>query len=251
MENLRNRVALVTGGGSGIGRATAIALARRGARVVIGGRRKDRGEDVAQQIRAEGGEAIFQQADVSSEAAVSALVARAVEAFGRLDFAFNNAGVGHPSLLADLAEEDFCRVFDTNVKGVWLSMKHEIRQMQAQGGGVIVNNSSVHGFRTIFEGTSAYTASKHAVIALTKAAAVEYARVGIRVNAVAPGPIATEMFTASEDLIGGQHVWRDMLPVKRIGAPEEVASVVLWMFSDGASFVTGQTLGVDGGFLAC
>jgi NAD(P)-dependent dehydrogenase (short-subunit alcohol dehydrogenase family) len=244
------KVAIVTGGGSGIGRCTAIALAAAGMRVVIGNRRESRGVETVRFIRANGGEAIFRKTDVTKAREVEKLVEAAVRGYGRVDHAFNNAGIGTAGLVADQKEEDFDAVMAVNVKGLWLSMKYQLRQMLAQGHGSIVNNVSVHGFRTIFPGVSAYTASKHAAVALTRAAAVEYAASGIRVNGVAPGPIDTEMLRASADAIGGVDTWRSMIPAKRIGSPEEVANVAAWLMSDSASFVTGQIVGVDGGFLA-
>ncbi|MBD0261170.1 MAG: glucose 1-dehydrogenase [Tolypothrix sp. Co-bin9] len=250
MNNLKDKVAVITGGGSGIGRVTALVLAQNGIRVVLGNRRKELGEETVSLIRDAGGEAIFQQTDVSNAADVEALMEKAVESFGHIDFAFNNAGVGVSSLLADQKEEDFDHLFSVNVKGVWLSMKYEIQQMLKQGHGIIVNNISVHGFRTIFPGVSVYTATKHAVLALTKAAAFEYAKFGIRVNGIAPGPIETDMLKASADTIGGIETWSNMLPMKRIGKPQEVANSVLWLFSDAAPFINGHILAIDGGFLA-
>ena len=249
-EALEGRVAIVTGGGSGIGRASALALAKSGARLVIGNRSEDAGEETVRQISDGGGEAVFQKTDVSEEGDVQALVKRAVDEFGRLDLAFNNAGVtGEDAPLAEQTAENFDFTFAVNVRGVFLCMKYEIEQMLEGGeGGRIVNNISINGFKNVFPGQGIYTASKHAVIGLTQAAAMEYAEQGIRVNAVAPGPIRTDMLEeAGEETI--QQV-SGSLPTGRIGNPEEIAEAVLWLCSDGASFVSGHTLVVDGGFLA-
>ena len=247
---LEGRVAIVTGGGSGIGRAAALALAQSGARLVIGNRSEDAGEETVRQISEGGGEAVFQKTDVSEEEDIRALVKRAVDEFGRLDVAFNNAGVsGTVSSLADQAVEDFDFTFAVNVRGVFLSMKHEIEQMlEGSEGGVIVNNISINGFKTFFPGQGVYTASKHAVVGLTQSAAMEYAEQGIRVNAVAPGPVRTEMLEdAGEEMIQQA---AEALPAKRVGTPEEIAEAVVWLCSDASSFVNGHTLVLDGGYLA-
>lgn len=248
MGVLKGKVALLTGGSSGIGRATALALARNGARVVLGNRRAEEGEQTAGLIREGGGEAIFQVTDVSRSADVKSLVGRAVQEFGRLDLAFNNSGTeGVLGPLVSQADGDFDRAFQVNVKGVWLGMKYQIEQMLKQKSGVIINNASIFG---LVGGPhfSTYTATKHAVIGLTRAAALELAPQGIRVNAVAPGPIRTEMMQRATG--GNEDVFAAMVPMKRVGSPEEIAEAVVWLFSDAASFVTGQTLAVDGGFLA-
>jgi NAD(P)-dependent dehydrogenase (short-subunit alcohol dehydrogenase family) len=255
------RVALVTGAGSGIGRASALAFARHGAKVVVADVAAEAGEETAALARAENADAIFVRVDVSQRADVEALVRAAVDQYGRLDYAHNNAGIPGPqALLADYDEEAWDKVIAINLKGIWLCMKHEIQQMLRQGGramalradarGVIINTASVAGLRGS-QGVSAYVASKHAVVGLTRAAALEYAREGIRVNSVAPGTIHTPMldrFTAGDELMLEQFAKSE--PMGRLGTPEEVAQAVLWLCSDDSSFVTGATLAVDGGRLA-
>jgi NAD(P)-dependent dehydrogenase (short-subunit alcohol dehydrogenase family) len=249
MKSLQEQVAIVTGGGSGIGRAAAIALAEQGARVVVGNRREDYGKETVYLIKDAGGEAVFQKTDVSNIAEVQALVQRAVNTFGRLDIAFNNAGIPGPIRpLVEQSEEDFDRTFDVNVKGVYLCMKYQIKQMLAQGGGVIVNNISTNGFRNSVPGLAIFTASKHAVVGLTKAAAIEYAQSGIRVNAVAPGPTRTDALVAEGDEL--LEKLTAMLPMKKMSNPEDIANAVVWLCSDAAAFVTGHTLVIDSGFLA-
>jgi NAD(P)-dependent dehydrogenase (short-subunit alcohol dehydrogenase family) len=245
---LQGKVALVTGGGSGIGRATAEALAREGARVVLGNRSAEQGEDVVQAIRAAGGQAVFQRTDVTRPAEVAALVGRAVQEFGRLDLAFNNAGVlSGKGPLAEQDPDELALLFDVNVRGVFFCMKYELEAMLRTGGGAIVNNSSIAGLRG-YAGLSSYCASKHAVIGLTRAAAVDYAKKGIRINAVAPGPIETPMLERSTG--GNPHRYDVRVPVGRIGQAAEVAGAVVWLCSDAASFVTGQVLALDGGMTA-
>jgi NAD(P)-dependent dehydrogenase (short-subunit alcohol dehydrogenase family) len=251
MKEFDGKVALVTGGGSGIGRATALGFAREGAQVVIGNRNVQRGEETVSMIRDAGGTASFRRTDVVVAADVKALVDHAVTTYGRLDIAFNNAGIeGDPRPLAEQTEANFDAVMDINVKGVWLSMKYEIPRMLEQGGGAIVNCSSVAGVIG-FPGIGIYAASKHAVIGLTKVAALEYSAQGIRINAVNPAVIDTEMV---DRLADGMNMKKDDLttfhPIGRIGRVEEVAEAVLWMCSDKASFVTGHSMIVDGGFTA-
>ncbi|MBW4541965.1 MAG: SDR family oxidoreductase [Myxacorys chilensis ATA2-1-KO14] len=256
---LQDKVALVTGGTSGIGRATAIAYAQQQAKVVVVGRRMDEGEETVRLIQEAGGEAIFVQADVTKEADVKAMVDKAVSIFGRLDIAFNNAGtVGENPSLIEQPEAEYDRIMNVNVKGVWLSMKHEIAQMLKQGSGsfasggtmCIVNTSSGAGVVAV-PTQPLYTASKHAVVGLTKAAALQYAKAGIRINAVAPAAIETDMFEAAT---GGQDEVKAYItglhPIGRIGTPLEVANAVLFLSSDLASFITGETLMVDGGYVA-
>jgi NAD(P)-dependent dehydrogenase (short-subunit alcohol dehydrogenase family) len=248
---LAGKVALVTGGTSGIGRATAIAYAQQQAKVVVVGRRIDEGEETVRLIKEAGTEAIFVQADVTKEADVKAMVDKAVSVFGRLDIAFNNAGtVGENPSLIEQTEAEYDRTMNVNVKGVWLSMKYEIAQMLKQGSGAIVNTASVLGVVAL-PIVPLYTASKHAVVGLTKAAALQYAKAGIRINAVAPASIETDMFEAGT---GGQDEAKEYMaslhPIGRIGQPVEVANAVLFLSSDMASFVTGETLMVDGGFVA-
>jgi len=251
MKEFEGKVALVTGGGLGIGRATALAFAREGAKVVIADRNVQRGEETISMIRDAGGTASFRRTDVSVAAEIEALVGYTMTTYGRLDLAFNNAGIeGDVKPLVDQSESNFDAVMDTNVKGVWLSMKYEIPRMLEQGGGAIVNSSSVAGV-VGFPGIGIYAASKHAVIGLTKTTALEYSPQGIRINAVSPGAIDTEMI---DRLADGMNVKKDDLstlhPIGRIGRVEEVAEAVLWLCSSKASFVTGHSLIVDGGFTA-
>jgi NAD(P)-dependent dehydrogenase (short-subunit alcohol dehydrogenase family) len=246
-----NKVALVTGGNSGIGRAAAVAFAREGARVVVAARRAPEGEDTVRLITETGGQALFVQTDVSQGDAVEAMLRRTLDAYGRVDYAFNNAGIAVVAPFLELAEADFDRVIGINLKGVWLCMRAELRQMLTQGGGAIVNMSSGYGLVSSALGVSAYSASKHGIIGLTKAAALEYAKAGIRVNAVVPGWIRTPMVDA-----GLEHVPQlearilDHEPVGRMGRPEEVAEAVVWLCSDAASFVTGHSMIIDGGLLS-
>lgn len=252
-SNVPSKVALITGGTSGIGRATALAFARENYRVVVAGRREAEGAAVVAEIKALGGEALFIRTDVTREADLVALVARTVEKFGRLDVAFNNAGVeGNFGLMtADQTEEQYRQIFEPNVKGVLLAMKHEIAAMLKTGGGAIINTSSIGG-SVGFPGAPVYVASKFAVIGLSKSAALEYAQQGIRVNVVSPGPIQTDMldraFGAGDT--DGKKFISSATPVGRIGTAEEIASAVVWLASAGASYVTGHDLIVDGGFTA-
>ena len=251
MMNFSGKVAIVTGGTSGIGRAAAIAYAQQGAKVVIAGRRSIEGEETVKTIKDAGKEAFFIQTDVTQESDVKAMVDKTVEVFGRLDIAFNNAGAyGESPSLSEQLDSEYDRIMNVNVKGVWLSMKHEIAQMQSQGNGAIVNTSSILGV-VAMPSIPLYTASKYAVEGLTKAAALQYAKSGIRINAVGPGAIATEMF---ETATGGQDEAKAYMagihPMGRVGQPSEVANAVLWLSSDDASFTTGETLMVDGGYIA-
>jgi NAD(P)-dependent dehydrogenase (short-subunit alcohol dehydrogenase family) len=253
---VENRVALVTGASSGIGRATAIAFAREGAKVVAAGRDADRLQETVESIKETGGQAILVQADVTQADQVQRMVKRAVEVYGRLDVAFNNAGGyrlvgGKPGLTAQLEEDVWDRVVSVNLKGVWLCMKHEIRQMLGQGGGAIVNNSSNDGLRGS-PGMSPYAAAKHGVIGLTKSAAIEYASLGVRINAICPGMILTPPVEQhlKDSPEGDQWAHDQLEPIGRFGQPEEVAETVVWLCSNAASYVTGHALVVDGGFLA-
>ena len=244
---MSNPVVLITGALTGIGRATALAFANEGARVVVSGRRDDAGQALVSELRAAGAEAEFIRADVRRENDVQNLVDKTVARFGRLDVAVNNAGTeGTPGPVTEQTAESYAATFDTNVLGVLLSLKHELRAMQAQGAGSIVNLSSTMGHRGA-PGASLYTASKHAVEGLTKSAALEAAAFGVRVNAVAPGPIDTAMldrFTGSADRKAGLVAG---VPLKRTGRPEEIAEAILFLASGRASFVTGQIVDVNGG----
>jgi NAD(P)-dependent dehydrogenase (short-subunit alcohol dehydrogenase family) len=250
-KSMRGKTALVTGAASGIGRATALAFAREGARVVVSDRDGRGGEETVALIHNAEGDAVFVRADVSVNADVEALIARAVDAYGGLDYAFNNAGIeGSMASTAACTEADWDRIMAVNLKGTWLCMKHEIPRMVDRNGGVIVNCSSIAGL-VGFATAPAYTASKHGVIGLTRAAAIEQAKTGVRINAVCPGVIQTPMIDrAIGDDPAKRSAYRALEPVGRFGTPEEVASAVLWLCSDGASFVTGVALPVDGGWVA-
>ena len=240
-------VVLITGALTGIGRATALAFAQEGARIVISGRRDEPGQALATELRALGAEAEYVRADVRHEDDVRALVDKTVERFGRLDVAVNNAGTeGQPGPLTEQSAETYASTFDTNVLGTILSLKHEMRVMMAQGHGNIVNLSSTMGSRGA-AGASMYVASKHAVEGLTKAAALEGAAVGVRVNAVAPGPVETALlnrFTGSADRKAGLVAG---VPAKRVGHPEEIAQTIVFLASDKVDYLTGQIIGVNGG----
>jgi len=242
------KVALVTGGTSGIGKATAIAFARAGAKVVLTGRREKEGAQVVDEIKKLGGDAAFVRADVAKDADVKAMVDFTVDKFGRLDLAFNNAGVEWKGPLDQATEAEYRRIFDINVWGVLNSMRHEIPVMLKNGGGSIVNTSSVAGHVGLPQ-VSVYIASKHAVEGLTKSLALEFAKQNIRINAIAPGVIATEMFDRfADDALRDQIT--SIVPVGRVGASEEIAAAVLYLASDDARFTTGASLVVDGGYVA-
>ncbi|MGC1308906.1 MAG: glucose 1-dehydrogenase [Phormidesmis sp.] len=257
MNTLKDKVVLITGGGQGIGRATALAFAKSGSKVVIGNRNQEKGERVVADISSMGGEAVFKQTDVTHADDVAALTALTVKRFGRLDIAFNNAGVMHPALPTDqLSDDDFQFVMNVNVRGVWLGMKHQIPAMLANNGGSIINTASVLGL-TAVPNNAAYVASKHAVLGLTKVAALEYGAKGIRVNAVSPALTNTNM--AKEGLLKGDtELERSQAmkaaiaahPIGRLAEPEDIASAVLWLAGENSSFVLGQSITVDGGWVA-
>lgn len=249
--DFEGKVALVTGGTSGIGRDTAVLFAKSGAKVAVTGRREAEGAETLEMIRSAGGEGIFLKGDVGKTADVESMVQKTVENFGRLDVAFNNAGIeGNWVPIVEQAEEDWDRVIAINLKGVWLSLKYEIKQMLMQGGGgAIVNMSSIAGWIGS-PGAATYCASKHGVMGLTKAAALEYATNGIRVNAVCPAVIETAM---AGRLFGDAGISKFLVSqhaLGRFGKSAEVADAVVWMCSDRASFMTGQSITLDGGFLA-
>lgn len=250
-STMQGKVALVTGGGTGIGRASALAFARAGASVVIANRSREAGEETARLLDKAGGKARFVQTDVTKPQDVERMVGATLDAFGGLHFAFNNAGIeGDIAFTADSTEENWRRVLDVNLLGAWRCMQHEIRHMVASGGGAIVNCSSIAGLVGT-RGLAPYVASKHALLGLTKTAALEYAEAHVRVNAVCPGPIDTPML---DRIIGERAEFRTQIeqtePVRRIGRPEEVAGAAVWLCSDEASFVTGQALAIDGGWVA-
>jgi NAD(P)-dependent dehydrogenase (short-subunit alcohol dehydrogenase family) len=248
---LEGKAALVTGASSGIGRASALAMAREGARVLIADMTEAAGNETVELIRKARGEAVFAKINVAQPGDAAAMVVAAVKAFGRLDCAFNNAGVsGKIARTADDTEENFDHIMAVNLRGVWLCMKYEIQQMLTQGGGAIVNTASAAGL-VGSHGMPAYTASKHGVIGLTKTAALEYARAKVRVNAVCPGVIDTAMVAG---MVASHPRLKDALvgvePVARMGQPSEIGEAVTWLLSDYASFVTGCSLPVDGGMTA-
>jgi NAD(P)-dependent dehydrogenase (short-subunit alcohol dehydrogenase family) len=248
---VQGKIALVTGGGSGIGRATALALAREGAKVMIADYVPEGGDRTVKMIKEKGGDASFVHADVSVTRQVEMMVNKTVETYGRIDCAFNNAGVeGKVADTMLCSEEVFDRTIAINLKGVWLCMKYELPQMLKQGGGSIVNTASVAGLRG-FVGLPAYNASKHGVVGLTRTAALEFATKNIRVNCVCPGVILTPMV---ERLMDGSPYGKSELeaqePIGRMGKPEEIAEGVVWLSSDASSFVTGHPLVIDGGWVA-
>jgi NAD(P)-dependent dehydrogenase (short-subunit alcohol dehydrogenase family) len=247
-KQFKGRVVLVTGAATGIGRISAVTFAREGAKVVIADVNQKGGEETLTIITKSGGEATFIRTDVSNAADVEKLIKKIVETYGRLDCAHNNAGIeGTGFLTGDYTEEEWDRVININLKGIWLCMRYEIPQMIEQRGGVIVNTSSAAGLKG-FPYHSAYSASKHAVIGLSRTAALEYAKRGIRINVVCPGFIRvglTEKTIASDPAIEGKY--KALIPMGRFGEAEEVAEAVIWLCSDAASFVTGHTMLIDGG----
>jgi len=249
MRDFEGKVVLVTGGATGIGRAAALAFGRRGASVVIAGRRREEGEKTVAVLAEAGAGGCFIATDVTDPRALEELHRTIVADHGRLDVAFDNAGYQEPR--APVAEQDpalYDRVFDTNVRSVYLCLRHQIRIMAEQGGGAIVVNASVSGLRNSNPGLALYSASKAAVISLTRSAAMEAAEKGVRINAVAPGRVVTDMMLASK--IMDMRAVAAGLPVRRMGQPEEVAEAVVWLASGAASFVVGHVLCTDGGFMA-
>jgi NAD(P)-dependent dehydrogenase (short-subunit alcohol dehydrogenase family) len=249
-EHSTSPVVLVTGASSGIGRATAIAFAKAGAKVVLAARRIRESEEVVEMIKREGGDVIFCQTDVSKADEVKRLIERTVDAYGRLDWACNNAAIeGEIASVIDCTEENWNEVININLTGMWLCMKYELIQMLKNDGGAIVNISSVNAFFGASD-MPAYTASKHGIIGLTKSAANEYGEFGIRINAVCPGSIYTPML---ERVDGGPvtpESRRNKVPLRRVGNPEEIANTVVWLCSSGASYITGHSMVVDGGWLS-
>jgi NAD(P)-dependent dehydrogenase (short-subunit alcohol dehydrogenase family) len=248
---VEGKVALVTGGASGIGRATALTFAREGAKLVVADMNADGGQQTVHMITEQGGEAVFVRTDVSKAVEVQALISQAVATYGRLDCAHNNAGIsgGGRALTAEYSEDTWHQVIAVNLTGVWLCMRYEIPQMLSQGSGAIVNTASVAGLIGA-RGLAAYVASKHGVVGLTKTAALEYAQQGIRVNCVCPGVIQTPM--TERGLSNPERRARIIAsePMGRVGTPEEIAEAVVWLCSNAASFVTGHTMTVDGGHVA-
>lgn len=252
MRRLDGRVAIVTGGGRGIGRAAVLEFAREGARIVVADRMGATGEETAGLVRAAGGEAIFVQSDVSLSSDARRLVESTVDVFGGLDILFNNAGIAKDALLADMSEEDWDQVIDTNLKGHFLCSKYAIPYLKLRGGGVIINMSSVMAFTALPMG-GAYCASKAGILGLTRVLAVELARDNIRVNALAPGNIDTAMLSLGTTDVPGVGVRREVAeaqPVGYIGTPEQIARVAVWLASNEVDYMAGTTLVVDGGILA-
>jgi NAD(P)-dependent dehydrogenase (short-subunit alcohol dehydrogenase family) len=246
----QNKVALVTGATSGIGRATAVAFAKEGARVVIAGRREAEGAEVVAEIKAAGGDALFVRTDVSKEADVKALVDKTVAAYGRLDFAFNNAGIfADAGPIADVTDEVIDKTFNINVRGVIYGMKHQIPAILKSGGGSIVNNASCLGL-SVIPNAAIYNASKFAVIGLTKTAALEYSAQGVRVNAVCPAVVETEINAQARDDQQSHDFLLSKHPIGRFGKVDEISAAVLFLCSPGASFTTGIAMPLDGGFTA-
>jgi NAD(P)-dependent dehydrogenase (short-subunit alcohol dehydrogenase family) len=248
---LQDKVALVTGGASGIGRATAISFGAAGAKVVFSDIRDVEGEKTADLIRETGAECLFVKSDVSSEADVQALVQKTIATYGRLDCAFNNAGTDLAvKPLHEQSIEDFDKIMSINARGLFLCMKYEIQQMLTRGSGVIINNSSTNGLVAL-PGISPYVASKHAVMGLTRSAALDYAKQGIRINAINPGPIATDLMAHSAAQMGITFdELGSMVPMSRMGQVTEIAQAVVFLCSDAASYITGQPLAIDGGYTA-
>ncbi len=247
MSSMTNKVAIVTGASSGIGRAAAIAFGKAGAKVAVIARREDKGQETVRLVQEAGSEAVFVQADVTKALDVEAMVKRTLEIYGRLDYAFNNAGSGTSGKIADLSESDWDLEINANLKSVWLSMKYEIPAMQQSGGGAIVNISSQGALLGVAT-YGAYGAAKAGVIALSRAAVAEYSADRIRINTVSPGAVKTDLWAGAppemlEQVAAG-------IPLQRIGVPEDIAEAVVYLCSDGAAFITGHNLVIDGGFTA-
>lgn len=255
--NMNGKVAIVTGGGQGMGRAAALAYAREGAKVVVADLNEKTGEETAQLVNKNGGEAVFIKTDVTKSADVEAMVQKAVDAFGRLDYAFNNAGYlppGNIDNLLEMSEEDWDKIQGVNLKGVWLCLKYEIPQMLKDGGGAIVNTSSVFGMVGA-PGLPGYISSKHGVVGITKSAALQFAKQGIRVNTICPGSTLTPgleelIAIQGDDVKAGEEKRIAFHPIGRLGTSEDMAEAAVWLCSDAASFVTGAVIPVDGAYTA-
>lgn len=249
MKQFKNKVVMVTGANSGIGRATALSFAKQGAKVALVARRKEEGLAVLEEIKADGGEAMFISADIAIEADVIRSIDSIIAEFGSLDLAFNNAGAAEvPSSVTGLDESEWDKVLNVNLKGTWLCMKHQIPKLLESSSGAIVNMASIYGLVGTGMGLPAYVASKHGVIGLTKAASLENAQNALRINAIAPGWIPTpgnEQGLSNPDI---KAYAESLHPMSRLGTQEEVANTVLWLCSEQASFITGQTINIDGGY---
>ena len=251
MTSNQSKVAIITGGSSGIGRATSVALAKEGVKIIVADRLAKDGEETVQLVKEAGADGIFVKTDVANEDNVKALVEKTIKIYGRLDYAFNNAGIAEtPTSLAEQTSNAFDQIMNVDVKGVWLCMKYEIPQIIRRRGGAIVNMSAAAGVVGLPQ-NSIYSASKHAVLGLTKSAALEYAKFGIRINAIAPGGVETDMaLRVAEDKKQFVETLKSMQPIGRFAEPEEIANAVVWLLSDKASFVLGHTLLVDGGLIS-
>jgi len=245
-QNINGKVAIVTGGSSGIGRACAIEFAKAGAKVVVAARREAEGEETVSQIEAVGSQGIFVKTDVTVTAEIENLVNKTLETYNRLDYACNNAGFGKSIPLLERSESEWDAETDVNLKAVWLCLKYQIPAMLKTGEGAIVNMASMGGAVVGVPGLTSYNAAKAGVFGLTKSAALEFAQQGIRINAISPGLIDTDILSNVSEEVLQQMI--DTIPLKRAGKAEEIASAVVWLCSDGASYITGQNLTIDGGF---